>query len=118
MTRTITATIVAAVLALGAVIGIAAPASAAPARHAKPCVTKPEYRKLHRGDSIAKVRRVFRFAGRQTYAISGDQYSPAMQGRDYRTCAGHYGITGTASVDFTKRHGVWRITDKSVGWGF
>jgi hypothetical protein len=117
ITRTITASAVAAGLVVGGV-AVTAPSSAAPAKHHKPCVTHAEYRRIHHHDSIAKVRRVFGFAGHQTYAVSGDQYSPAMQGRDYRTCAGHYGITGTASIDFTKHGGTWRVTDKSVGWGF
>jgi hypothetical protein len=103
----------AAVLSLGLLAPVtmtAAPASADTAT----CVSKPEFRTVQRGWSIARVRRVFDVTGRQTYYASGEPgVYPAYQSREYKPCYRYSYV----SVDFEKHQGVWRVTHKSAYWG-
>jgi hypothetical protein len=105
----------AAVLSLTvlAPVGLAASPAAA---DTETCVSRTEFRRVERGWSIARVRRVFDVTGRQSYFASGEPSIdwPATQGREYRPCTRYSYV----SVDFEKYRGdVWRVTGKSAYWG-
>ncbi|MGH8869085.1 MAG: hypothetical protein ACRDYU_13970 [Actinomycetes bacterium] len=94
---------------------IAAPTAEA---HSVPCVTKYEFRKVFKGMSMARVHRIFDMRGTQDYYFSASAGYPAEQGRHYRACT-HYwpgGPHGDVYVDYKRRDGVWRVTDKTAFW--
>lgn len=107
-------TIIAAVLSLAAagVVALAAPASAATTTTHKPCVTHSQYHRVLHGYGIYRVDGIFDgMKGKQDFAVSATKYSGAEQERDYRTCAGPDGFTGTVTIDFKRRHSydLWRV---------
>lgn len=72
------------------------------------CVTKREFRSVHRGATKLRVRRVFDTAGRQSswFNIGGDVYET----REYKTCGSRYGLV---SIDYVNR----RLNSKFAFWG-
>ena len=83
----------------------AAPAQAGSER----CVTRHEYRNVHRGMEKANVHNRFDSAGKQTsaFSIGGDHY----QSREYKPCTDRrYGFVW---VDY--KNG--RVQSKGVYWG-
>ena len=75
------------------------------------CVTKTEFRKVHRGDTLERVARIFDTAGlRMSIAAFGGHKS---QIRDYRTCKPDSAV----HVSFDKEPGGrLRLSDKWAVW--
>lgn len=90
---------------------LATPASADTAG----CVTKTEFRAVSKGWSITRVYNRFDTHGHQTYFIGGSKYFPAEQGREYKSCTDP--SFSTVEVDYKKRDGVWRVSDRFAYWG-
>lgn len=98
------------------VVFIAGSAIALPAAHAeggdqRPCVTRGEYRAVHKGMTKAKVQAIFDTKGkRQAIAWSGGY---ASEVRSYRTCSPYSAV----SVAFDKRPGrPFKLSAKSAVW--
>ena len=80
------------------------------------CVTKAEFKTVKKGWGMARVHRVFDTKGKQVLFISGTEYFPAMQSREYKACKKPK--WSWVSVDFQKKPGrPWRLTGKSAYWG-
>ncbi|HYJ70636.1 MAG TPA: hypothetical protein VEX15_23525 [Nocardioidaceae bacterium] len=94
-----------AALALGSTVVATTPASA----DTPGCVTKNEFRKVHKGMSRERVQRIFDNKGHQTYTywISGDHYS----GRDYRAC--RHPQWSLVSIDYLNG----KVDSKFAYWG-
>lgn len=103
MKRIVSSLAASAFLAVGVVAG--APAASA---DTEGCVTKTEFSKISRGDTIRKVTRVFDTKGKQTYIGYG------YQSRDYRVCGSRYGFV---NIDYDRRNGLWYVESKSAYWG-
>jgi hypothetical protein len=104
----IAATAVSLGLALASPVALTPAADAAAQRGCSSSkVTKVEYRKIHRGDSKAKVKRVFDSTGRLIMQGFGTEY------REWNTCS----RWGWVTVDFERRNGVQRVTGKFAYWG-
>lgn len=87
---------------------------AAPAQADTPkCVSKPEFSKVKKGWAISRVQKVFDISGKQTYYMGASPYYPASQSRDYNACSQY----GTVSIDYEKKSGVWKVTQKYAFWG-
>jgi hypothetical protein len=100
VSRNLTATLVAAIVGLG-LGSVAAPASADTAG----CVTRAEFGNVSRGDSIAKVTRVFDTRG----TITGQ--SDGYQTRSYRTCRRPQ--QGAVHIGYDRK----RLSYKHAMWG-
>jgi hypothetical protein len=95
---------------------IAASAIALPVAHAeggdqRPCVTRGEYRAVHRGLSKARVHAIFDTKGkRQAISWSGGY---ASEIRSYKTCRRYSAV----SVAYDKKPGgAFRLSAKSAVW--
>ena len=92
----------------------AAVPSAAPSERAAAvgCVTKAEYRKITKGMTIAKVRRVTGTNGKQVsrYPLPGGSF---VVGRSYKVCTSKRGGVG---ISFTNETGTYRVASKTVAW--
>jgi len=77
------------------------------------CATRAEFHHVHKGQSLAKVRRIMDTNGHQTYFYNGT-YIPDSQSRDYRAC--YHPRWSSISVDFDRKGGVWKVTGKSAYW--
>ena len=101
--------------ATAAALAIAPLTVAAPAQADTPkCVSKPEFKKVQKGWAISRVHRVFDVSGKQTSYMGGSAYYPASQSRDYKPCSSQYGFV---SIDYEKKSGVWKVTQKYAFWG-
>jgi hypothetical protein len=85
-----------ALLAVMATIAVAAPSQGA-SREARPCVTRGEFRQVHRGMTMSRVHNTFDFAGRQGEAS-----------RNYRKCGG----ARTVVIDYTILTNPMRVAAK------
>jgi hypothetical protein len=103
MRKLVTSLAATAVMATGVVA--TAPAASADTLG---CVTRTEYSKISKGDTIRKVTRVFDTKGKQTYVGYG------YQSRDYRVCGSRYGFV---NIDYDRRNGLWYVDSKSAYWG-
>jgi hypothetical protein len=74
------------------------------------CVTKGEFRKVHRGFHKRRVHRIFDTAGKQTSWYSG--FGTTYEGREYRACTSQYGVHGVVWVDYENR----RLSAKYAAW--
>ena len=92
-------------LALGSVVFTSTPVAA----DTPGCVTKTEFRKIHKGMKRERVHRIFDTNGRQTstFWIGGDHYSS----RDYRAC--RHPRWSIVSVDYLNA----RVDGKFAYWG-
>ena len=92
-------------LAAAGVVVTAGPAAA----DTPGCVSKTEFRKLHKGMTRERAHRILDTNGRQsyTYWISGDHYS----GRDYRACT--HPRWSVVSVDYVNG----KVDGKFAYWG-
>jgi hypothetical protein len=100
------------VLAVAALVVVGATVAAADASAADTpgCVTRGEYRSVHRGDSMSRVHRIFDTERRMSIATSGGY---ASQVRTYRTCS----RLSSVAASFSKRPGrAWRLDAKSAVW--
>jgi len=84
MRAAILATVAAAVMILGA-LAWPAPADAA----AAPCMTRAEFNRIHKGQSLAKVRAIVGASG----TVQTDSQSPGYRylSKSYRVCGSRYG---------------------------
>jgi hypothetical protein len=106
MNRRLATALVAGITSLGVM------APMAPAQADTPsCVTRKEYRKVHRGDTIKKVHRIFDIKGRQdAIAHSGGYHT---QIRSYHTCSQWSAV----SVSFDRNgNNPWKLSAKSAVW--
>ncbi|MGH3484796.1 MAG: hypothetical protein ACRDPQ_16375 [Nocardioidaceae bacterium] len=94
-----------AALALGSTVALSSPAAA----DTPGCVTKTEFRKIHKGMKRERVHRIFDTNGRQTYTfwIGGDHYSS----REYRAC--RHPRWSLVSIDYKNA----RVDGKFAYWG-
>jgi hypothetical protein len=78
----------------------------------KGCITKKEYRKVKKGMTVAKVRRVTGTNGKQVnkYALPGGKF---VVGRAYKVCTSKRGAVG---ISFTNQTGTYRVASKAVAW--
>jgi hypothetical protein len=74
------------------------------------CVTKTEFRKVHQGDSIRRVHRIFDTKGKQSAYSSGGGY--AFQIRDHKGCPTYSFV----SISYERKGGIWRLDSKSAVW--
>jgi hypothetical protein len=76
------------------------------------CVTRAEYRAVHRGDSIRRVHRILDTDGRRVYYAT-EVGGYVSQGRRYRTCRPHSSV----EIQYIKKAGgIWRLLAKSAIW--
>jgi hypothetical protein len=75
------------------------------------CVTRAEYQKIHRGDTRARVHRVFDTRGKRESLVESDGFRSEV--RSYTTCSEFSSVT----IVFDK-HGKrpWRVFSKSAVW--
>jgi hypothetical protein len=94
-----------AALALGSTVVAITPASA----DTPGCVSKAEFRKVHKGMTRQRVQRIFDTKGHQVYTwwISGDHYS----GREYRAC--RHPQWSIVSIDYVNG----KVDAKFAYWG-
>lgn len=78
-------------------------------------MTKREFGRVAKGWSKARVHRVFDTRGTQTAFFGASPYSRAEEWREYRACRNPE--WSMVEVDYEKRSGVWRVTDKTAFWG-
>ncbi|WP_134741050.1 hypothetical protein [Nocardioides sp. 503] len=80
-------------------------------RAAKGCVSKKEYRKLKKGMTIAKVRRVTGTNGKQVnkYPLPGGKF---VVGRAYKACTKR----GAVGISFTNQTGAYKLASKAAAW--
>jgi hypothetical protein len=93
---------------VGATLVSANPASAVPGDNT---CSRADFHKVHRGDTLTKVRRLCG-KGTQEYFFGATYFSNAAQTRKYSTA----GRWSSAYVDFEKKAGVWRVTSKWAFW--
>jgi hypothetical protein len=75
------------------------------------CVTRSEYRAVHKDHSIARVHRIFDTDGRKIGGAKGGGF--ASQVRSYRTCR----PLSSVVIQYDRSRGtIWRITAKSAIW--
>lgn len=100
-----------AVLAV-ALMGGGLAAVAAPAEAANPrCLSKPEFRKIHKGMSPARVARIVGSPGHVAASSSSGGYRFVI--RDFKTCTRY----GAASVSFSADPGeALSVDGKFVAW--
>jgi hypothetical protein len=75
------------------------------------CVTRSEYRRVHDGDSMGRVHRLFGSTGKKVAEYSG--YGYASQTRQYRVCSSSWGLV---MVNYDREYGTWRLSYKSAYW--
>jgi hypothetical protein len=76
------------------------------------CVTKSEYRHVHKGDSIRRVHRIFDTRGRLQEKGTSGGYPAKL--RIYKACGSP---SSTVAVQYHKKpSGVWRLAAKSAVW--
>lgn len=93
-------------LVLGWSVIVASPASASG------CVTRTEYKHVHKGQTITKVKSIFHGYGghREARSVSGGY---GTQVRNYRTCQPYSAV----SISFSKSPGgVYRVDAKTAVW--
>lgn len=86
--------------------------AAAPASASGGCVTRAEYKHVHKGQTIDRVKAIFHGYGghRDTRSVSGGY---GAQIRSYRTCQPY----STVSISFSKNPGgAYRVDAKSAVW--
>jgi hypothetical protein len=75
------------------------------------CVTRAEYRAVHKDDSIARVHRIFDTDGRKIGGAKGGGF--ASQVRSYRTCR----ALSSVVIQYDRSRGtIWKLTAKSAVW--
>ena len=75
------------------------------------CVTRSEYRAVHKDDSIARVHRIFNTDGRRIGGAKGGGF--ASQVRSYRTCS----PLSSVVIQYDRSRGtIWKLTAKSAVW--
>ena len=75
------------------------------------CVTRAEYRAVHKDDSIARVHRIFDTDGRKSGGAKGGGF--ASQVRSYRTCR----PLSSLVIQYDRSRGtIWKLTAKSAVW--
>ncbi len=75
------------------------------------CVTRAEYRKVHRGDSKPRVHRIFDVRGKREAISSSGGYKSEI--RSYRTCSRFSAV----SIAWEKKpNRPWRLSAKSAVW--
>ncbi|WP_193606805.1 hypothetical protein [Nocardioides lijunqiniae] len=111
--RAAAAAVLSTALASTAVLAPVAAASAdAPSERAgKACVSKKEYRKLKKGMTIAKVKRITGTNGKQVnkYPLPGGKF---VVGRAYKACTKR----GAVGISFTNQTGPYKLAAKSAAW--
>lgn len=105
--RKTTIAIAASVLTMAGSLLTTAPASA----DTEGCVTRAEYRKVHRGDTKARVHRIFDTAGHRDAISSSGGYRSEI--RSYHTCSRFSAV----SISWEKNGpSPWRLSGKSAVW--
>ncbi|MEO9325285.1 hypothetical protein ABFT23_17460 [Nocardioides sp. C4-1] len=98
----------------GAVTSSGPASAAAPSDRAagKGCVSKAEYRKIKKGMTIAKVKRITGTNGKQVSktALPGGKF---VVGRAYKVCTSKKGGVGIA---FTNQTGPYKVASKAAAW--
>lgn len=98
----------------GAIASVGAATAAAPSDRAasKGCVSKAEYRKIKKGMTIAKVKRITGTNGKQVSktALPGGKF---VVGRAYKVCTSKKGGVGIA---FTNQTGSYKVASKAASW--
>lgn len=75
------------------------------------CVTRGEYRAVHKDYSIARVHRIFDTDGRKIGGAKGGGF--ASQVRSYRTCRSLSSVV----MQYDRSRGtIWKLTAKSAVW--
>ncbi len=75
------------------------------------CITRSEYRAVHKDASIARVHRIFDTDGRKIGGAKGGGF--ASQVRSYRTCRPHSSVV----IQYDRSRGtIWKLTAKSAAW--
>ncbi|WP_139983444.1 hypothetical protein [Nocardioides litoris] len=102
---------------LVAPIGSATAASAPQVseRAGQGCVTKAEYRKIKKGMTVAKVKRITGTKGKQVSSspLPGGQ---VVVGRAYKACTSKRGGVGIAFVGQAGKPGTLKVGSKSAVW--
>jgi hypothetical protein len=75
------------------------------------CVTRSEYRAVHKDDSFARVHRIFDTDGRKIGGAKGGGF--ASQVRSYRTCR----PSSSVVIQYDRSRGtIWKLRAKSAVW--
>ena len=95
-----------------AALAVAGTVAAAPAAaDTSGCVTRGEYRAVHKGDSMTRVHRIFDTAGKRFSIATSGGYGSQI--RNYNTCS----RWSSVAVSFSKNPGgIWRMDAKSAVW--
>jgi hypothetical protein len=100
-----------AIASVAAAAAVLVPATAASANATPTCVTRAEYRNVHKGMTLDRVKRITGVAGsRQVFSTSG-RYSSQI--RNFKTCS-QFSVV-TMSFDKTGAN-PWHMTYKSAVW--
>lgn len=101
--------LLASLAAIASVALIAASSGSATAQGG--CVTKPEYKRVHKGMTIAQVTRTFGTAGHRDAIATSDGYGSQI--RSYTTCSQFSAV----AISFSKvPGGLYRLDAKSAVW--
>ena len=99
------------ILTLAALVAAGAVSAAPAAADTAGCVTRAEYRAVHKGYSMTRVHRIFDTAGKRAAIATSGGYGSQI--RSYRTCSRFSAV----SVSFFRRPGgIWRMDAKSAVW--
>lgn len=100
-----------AAIAATAITAVASTATASASQTAGGCVTKPEYKRAHKGMTLAQVARIFGTPGTRTAIATSGGYG--SQVRNYPTCSPYSAI----AISFSKNPGgLYRLDYKSAVW--
>jgi hypothetical protein len=104
------------ILAATAVAAVSSPlaVAVAPADAATnpPCASRAEFRTVHNGMTIDRVKRIVGSIGKQTIYFPPMFGDPAEQSRDTHQCGGY----GFISLDYKRANGTWIVKSKSAFW--
>jgi hypothetical protein len=119
-TNDVRKSVIAAVAALVASLGMVSQATSASA--AEHYVTKKEFHRVSKGMKMPRVHAIFDTRGKQVSFYSaidaklcskGKIWACAEQDREYRTKS----RWGYVDIDYYKRNGIWRVGSRSAYWG-
>ena len=98
-------------VALAAVAVTVSPVSAATGNATSGCVTKAEYKRVHKGATLAKVAQTFGTPGKRMSIATSGGYG--AQVRNYPTCSPYSAV----AIAFDKNPGgLYRLSAKSALW--
>lgn len=100
-----------AAASVGAAAAVLVPVTAASANTTPTCITRAEYRNVHKGMTLDRIKRITGIAGhRQVFSTSG-RYSSQI--RNFKTCS-QFSVV-TMAFDKTGAN-PWHMSAKSAVW--